>query len=169
MRRQISRKKAFTMTQDIEPKWEYVPDGVMGGVSRGQISKEAVLGHQATRLTGEVSLDNNGGFLQMAFDFAPGGGPVDASGWSGIEMDVCGNAESYDFRLRTTDLSKPWQSYRAAFTAPQAWTSLRFAFDTLERHRTDAPFDPKAVRRLGLVAVGRVFTVDIAVRNVRFF
>jgi hypothetical protein len=156
------------MTQKIEPNWEYVPDGVMGGVSRGQISKETVLGHQATRLTGEVSLDNNGGFLQMAFDFAPGGGQIDASAWSGIEMAVCGNAENYDLRLRTTDLGKPWQSYRSVFTAPQAWTTLRFAFDALELYRTDAPFDPTALRRLGLVAVGREFTVDIAVRDVRF-
>jgi hypothetical protein len=45
---------------------------------------------------------------------------------------------------------------------------LRFAFDALELYRTDAPFDPTALRRLGLVAVGREFTVDIAVRDVRF-
>lgn len=155
------------MTRQIDPRWEYVPDAVMGGVSQGHISKEQVLGHQATRLTGEVSLDNNGGFLQMAFDFAPDGKAFDAGTWSGIEMAVCGNGESYDLRLRTTDLGKPWQSYRSVFTAPRKWTVLQFPFDALEPYRTDVPFDPAALRRLGLVAVGRVFSVDIAVRDLR--
>lgn len=157
------------MTQAIDPKWEYVADAVMGGVSQGQLTRETVQGHAATRLTGDVSLDNNGGFLQMAFDFSDGGGPVDASAWSGIELTLCGNAQTYDLRLRTTDLDKPWQSFRIPFTAPAQWTTMRFVFADLEAHRTDAPFDPHALRRLGLVAVGRAFAVDLAVRDVAFF
>ena len=153
------------MTQQITPGWEFVPDAVMGGLSRGQISQEPVKGAPATRLTGEVSLENNGGFLQMAFDFAAGGGAFDASAWTGIKIDVCGNGERYDLRLRTTDLEKPWQSFRSAFTAPAEWTTLEFAFADLEAHRTDADFDPKALRRSGIVAVGRAFKVDVAVRD----
>ena len=157
------------MTQKITPAWEFVPDAVMGGLSRGHISKEVVNGAAATRLTGEVSLENNGGFLQMAFDFAAGGGAFDASAWTGIKIDVCGNGQSYDLRLRTTDLEKPWQSFRSEFTAPNEWTALQFAFADLDPHRTDAHFNPKALRRLGIVAVGRAFAVDVAVRNVEFY
>jgi hypothetical protein len=157
------------MTQKITPAWEFVPDAVMGGLSRGHISKEVVHGIAATRLTGEVSLENNGGFVQMAFDFAAGGGAFDASAWTGIKIDVCGNGQSYDLRLRTTDLEKPWQSFRSEFTAPREWTTLRFAFADLDPHRTDAHFNPKALRRLGIVAVGREFAVDVAVRNVEFY
>lgn len=157
------------MTQDIDPKWEYVPDGVMGGMSRGQITKHVVQGHQATCLTGAVSLENNGGFLQMAFDFARDGGPYDASGWSGIEFYVSGNDETYDLRLRTTQLDRPWQSYRSVFTAPNDWTLVQFPFANLEPYRTQIPFEAKLLRRLGIVAVGREFAVDVAVRDLRFF
>ena len=157
------------MTQAIDPEWEFVTDGVMGGESQGQMTKEQVRGHAATRLTGRVSLENNGGFLQMAFDFNAGGGPVDASAWSGIELILCGNGETYDLRLRTTDLDRPWQSFRSDFTAPAQWTTLRLPFAALTAHRTDAQFDACALRRLGLVAVGRAFAVDLAVREVAFF
>lgn len=146
------------------PKWEYVADRVMGGVSAGEMRMHEVSGRQAAHLTGQVSLDNNGGFIQMAFDYRG-----DASGWTGIEMDVLGNDEAYELRLKTTALTRPWQSYRAIFKAPGVWTTLRVPFAELEAYRTSAPFDANALRRIGVLAVGRVFTADVAVSDVRLY
>ncbi len=157
------------MRQLLDPKWEYVADNVMGGVSRGTLATGNVQDQRATRLTGEVSLDNNGGFLQMAFDFRPDGHAFDARGWLGVELDLRGNDETYDLRLRTCDLDRPWQSYRSSFVAPERWTAMRFAFSDLEAYRTDAQFNPATLRRLGLVAVGREFTVDLSVRSAALF
>ena len=53
---------------ELNPEWEFVADAVMGGVSTGSISSEIVANCRATRLKGDVSLDNNGGFVQMAFN-----------------------------------------------------------------------------------------------------
>lgn len=77
----------------IGTRWELISDRVMGGVSEGTMVRDVVLGRRAIRLRGDVRLDNNGGFLQMALDLSPTGGDIDASGWSGIELDVLGNNE----------------------------------------------------------------------------
>ncbi|PUB14129.1 CIA30 family protein [Yoonia sediminilitoris] len=153
----------------LVPEWEYVADSVMGGVSQGELTSGRVQGRTATRLHGQVSLENNGGFLQMAFDLRPDGGAVDVSAWSGIEMDVFGNDETYDLRLRTTQLARPWQSFRATFEAPNVWTALRVPFATFKPHRIDADFDPTGLRRMGVLAVGRIFTADVAVAGVRLY
>lgn len=149
--------------------WEFVADTVMGGVSRGRIAPVTLDGRRAMQLIGDVSLENDGGFLQMAADLVPGGGGFDAGGFTGIEIDVLGNGERYDLRLRTVDLSRPWQSYRADFVASKAWVTRRFAFADLEAHRTDVPFDPAGLRRLGFVAIGHEFAAEVAVAAVRLY
>ena len=148
--------------------WEYVADTVMGGVSRGRAERKTVAGRTAMHLTGMVSLENNGGFVQMAFDLA-GGATFDASGFSGLSFDVLGNGARYDVRVRTDALTRPWQSFRAEFEAPTHWTTLNVAFGDLVPHRTKAIFDPARVRRIGILAVGREMQADIAVSSIRLY
>ena len=155
--------------QTLDPKWEYVADTVMGGVSTGQVTQRTIAGRDAARLTGQVSLDNNGGFVQMAFDLNTDGTAFDASGFAGVEIDLRGNGERYELRLRTDQLTRPWQSFREAFAAPDEWTTLRFPFEELEAHRTEAQFDQARLRRLGILAIGREFEADIAVSGVRLY
>ena len=149
--------------------WRLIADSVMGGVSKGTMRREEVQGRKAIRMQGDVSLENNGGFIQIALDLAPDGAPVDASCWSGIELDVLGNGESYNLHLRTADVTRPWQSYRNAFVAPRAWQTCRLPFSRFEAFRIDANLDPTSLRRIGIVAIGRAYSADIAVGGVRFF
>jgi len=95
-------------------------DQVMGGVSKGTMVRDAVAGRAAIRMRGDLSLENNGGFVQIALDLSPYGGVVDASAWSGIELDVFGNGEEYGVHLRTDALTRPWQSYRQIFSATRS-------------------------------------------------
>lgn len=141
----------------------------MGGVSAGRLTREDVAGRAALRLRGPVRLENNGGFIQMALDLAGDGGPVDASAFIGIELDVLGNNETYNTHLRTSDLTRPWQSYRQPFEARGVWKTHRLPFTEFEAHRTETPFDPARVRRIGIVAIGRAFEADLAVGGVRFY
>ncbi|WP_299151085.1 CIA30 family protein [uncultured Tateyamaria sp.] len=150
---------------ELTPTWEYVADTVMGGVSTGQLDLGPVEGRDAARLTGTVLLDNNGGFVQMAFDT----GTVGADRYTGLEIDVLGNGEPYEVRLRTNDLTRPWQAYRAVFTAPPAWTTIRLPFDSFATHRTEAPLDLAQLRRIGVLAIGRAFEADIAIAQMRFY
>lgn len=154
---------------ELSPSWEFVADTVMGGVSTGSVSMADVGGRPAARLTGAVSLDNNGGFVQMAFNVRNDGSAYDASGWSGLELTLCGNGEAYDLRLRTNQLTRPWQSFRAEFVAPKEWTTLRFPFKAFGAHKTDATFDPAKLRRIGVLAIGREFIADIAVSGIGFY
>lgn len=149
-------------------RWVLVSDRVMGGVSYGRLTVEPVAGRLAVRLRGTVSLENNGGFVQMALDLRPDGGPVDASGWQGLEIDVCGNGETYGLHLRSLDVTRPWQSYRQSFQTEPAWRTLWLPFAGFQPHRLETPFDPRRLRRLGLVAIGRAFEADLAVAGVRF-
>jgi hypothetical protein len=153
----------------IGTRWQLVTDRVMGGVSDGTLVRETVSGRPALRMRGDVSLENNGGFVQMALDLAPDGGVVDASSWTGIELDVIGNDEDYGVHLRTDAVERPWQSYRQSFRAGAAWRTVQLAFADFVPHRIEVPLDVRRLRRIGLIAIGRAFTADLAVGGVRFF
>ena len=154
-------------------RWQLLTDQVMGGVSRGTLTRETVAGRPALVIRGDVRLENNGGFIQMALDLArpeaPGSGTLDARLWQGLEIDVHGARQSYSLHLRTTDLDRPWQSYRLDFSVRPVWQSLRLPFVDFMSHRTEAPLDLSRLRRLGIVAIGRAFRADLALGGVRFY
>lgn len=149
--------------------WRLISDRVMGGVSDGVARLETVAGRRALRMRGRVSLENDGGFVQIARDLAPGGGVLDLSGFAGLELDVFGAGEDYGAHLRTRDATRPWQSYRAGFRAQPAWRRLRLPFADFSPHRLETPLDLAGARRLGLVAIGREFDADLAVARVVFY
>ena len=159
----------MTETKNLSPEWEFIADTVMGGVSTGSVTATTVDERNAHRLTGQVSLDNDGGFVQMAFDLNGNEAPYDASHWSGIELDVLGNEEQYEVRLRTSQLSRPWQSFRMALLAGAGWKTVHIPFDDFTPHRHDLSLDPSQLRRIGVLAIGREFQADIAVSAVRLF
>ena len=45
--------------------WEFISDNVMGGISFGKLQFISEEGYTFARLTGKVSLENNGGFIQF--------------------------------------------------------------------------------------------------------
>ena len=153
----------------IGTRWELFTDTVMGGVSRATMHRETVADRTAIRLRGDVSLENNGGFVQISLDFRPDGGSIDASSWSGIELDILGNAEEYALNLRTTDLNRPWQSYRQTFKAAPRWETMRLPFSDFAPNRTEIPLDLHRLRRMGIIGIGRAFHADVSLGGVRFF
>ena len=153
----------------IGTSWQLLTDQVMGGISEGAIAREMVAGRLAMRMRGDVRLENNGGFVQMALDLSINAGTLDASAWQGIELDVYGETQGYGMHLRTSDLMRPWQSYRQSFTSHPEWQTVRLPFSGFSPYRTDIPLDLRRLRRLGLVAIGRSFSADLAVGGLRFF
>jgi hypothetical protein len=152
----------------IGTSWQLFTDQVMGGVSSGTMTREVVAGRLAIRMRGDVRLENNGGFIQMGLDLAPGSGTADASAWGGIEMDFYGDDAEYGMHLRTSDLARPWQSYRQTFRALPKWQTARLPFSGFSLHRTEIPLDLRRLRRVGLAAIGRAFTADLAIGGLRF-
>ncbi|MEM7521014.1 MAG: CIA30 family protein [Pseudomonadota bacterium] len=157
------------MTCDpLRPDWEYVADTVMGGVSAGRITPISQDGRAGMRLTGTVSLENNGGFIQMAFDPDPSAQSYDASAFDAISFDTRGNGATYAVSLRTTELSRPWHSYRGTFETRTAWQRVRIPFAEFAPSNTDIPLNRAKLRRIGIIAVGRAFDVDVSVANLCF-
>ena len=149
--------------------WELISDRVMGGVSNGTLAHSIIEGRPALRMTGTVSLENDGGFLQMALDLRPDGRGVDASSYTGLALDILGNDQRYNLHLRTADVTRPWQSYRAEFIAPHHWTTIKLPFSEFTPHRLTAPLDLSSLRRVGLVGIGRAFAADLALGDLRFY
>jgi hypothetical protein len=147
--------------------WRVVTDTVMGGKSMARLVTAVVDGRPCISLTGEVSLENNGGFVQASLDLSKSGA-LDATGYTGIEMEIFGNNEQYNLHLRTEDTQIVWQSYRMSFNAPSCWTTLWLPFDSFQSHRIDRPMNLSKLRRLGLVCIGRKVEANLSISRLCF-
>lgn len=149
--------------------WRCFTDRVMGGVSTARAAYTIIDGRAALHLRGEVSLENNGGFAQVALDLSADGRGCDLSRFAGLALDLFGDGGAYKLHLRTEDCRQPWQSYRADLQAPTGWNRLSLGFIDFRPHRLTEPLDLTRVRRLGLVAIGEARQVDVAIGRVVAF
>lgn len=100
----------------VAPRFRVINDGVMGGVSTSRLA----LAGDALRFEGEVSLENNGGFASFR-------GPVHIpANATALLLTVRGDGKRYKLTLKTDDTDAAPQ-YQAPFTAPDRWTTVRFA------------------------------------------
>jgi hypothetical protein len=151
----LDDRTSGTADATVGARWRMFTDNVMGGVSTGSLSVETVDGRPALCLRGQVRLENNGGFVQMALELpALPTPPAGAAAWQGIELDVLGNGRRYGVHLRTADLWLPWQAWRAGFEAPPRWLTVRLPFERFEPYRITGRLDIARLRRIGLVAIG---------------
>jgi hypothetical protein len=162
------------MTLEVWPAnpslcWRLVTDEVMGGVSGGALSEVFLKDRTVICMCGKVSMANNGGFIQLALDLAPEAGSFDAGRFAGVELDALGNGEGYGVHLRSTDLTRPQQSYRQSFRATQDWRTVKFPFVQFRPHRTDISINTARLRRIGLVTIGREFTAMLAIARLAFY
>ncbi|WP_462330411.1 CIA30 family protein [Thiohalocapsa halophila] len=148
--------------------WRLVTDQVMGGVSSASMQPRELDGRRALCLQGDVSLANNGGFVQMSLDLSPTG-QLDASPFTGIRLVARGNGEAYNVHLKTAATTMPWQSYRADFVAADTWTEIRLPFTSFTPHRLVPALDTTRLKRLGIVAIGRVMHAELCVAEIGFY
>ena len=164
----IDDRSSAGLVSNLGPEWRFVGDGVMGGRSAGGLALGQQDGRDCLRLQGRVSLDNNGGFLQINLDLGRDG-PLDASAYDGVELEVFGNDEDYNLHLKTSAIWLPWQSYRAGFRAPPEWRRIRLPFAEFEPYRIGKPLDPGRLERIGLVAIGRAFDADVCLGRLALY
>ena len=164
----IDDRGSNTLAATNGVSWRVISDTVMGGVSSGSLVPTVVAGRDCLRMTGEVSLENNGGFVQASLDLGAAG-LLDAGEYAGIEIDVFGNGEAYNLHLRTDDTRIVWQSYRASFQALPKWQSLCLPFASFQPHRIDKPLDTRKLRRLGVVAIGSEMEADISIARLLLY
>ncbi len=145
--------------------WRGFSDRVMGGISQETIALTEINGRRCIRLTGDVRLENNGGFIQIALDLAPEGQTLDASAYDGVLLVARGNGESYGVHLRTPDCIRRGNPIGRA-SSPRRVAGDHAALRSVRAASADRHRRTSGLRRLGLVAIGRAFDADLAVRTV---
>jgi len=148
--------------------WRVSSDKVMGGISEGSIIKTSFNGVKCLHLNGQVKLENNGGFIQAGLDLAFFQKGFDVSEYKGLRLTVAGSLHRYSIHLRTTQIKRPWQSYRAHFFPELTWGTLELPFSVFVPHRIKAAMDTSKLRRIGIVAIGRVFQPNLFISEIKF-
>ena len=130
--------------------WQTVLDGVMGGRSTGRISA----GEGGTlQFTGELSLENNGGFSQIRTAVAQGL----FAGTKGLLMRVKGDGRTYQCDIRSSRVRVMAGGYQRLFaTKAGEWIEVEIPFDECtfntfgQRVRDAAPLDPTTIESVGI-------------------
>jgi hypothetical protein len=164
----IDDRSSGGLESTLGSNWRIITDGVMGGLSNGELSPATIDNKACLRLQGDVSLKNSGGFIQAALDIESTEA-ADASTYTGLLLEVYGNDQEYNLHLRTGDVWLPWQSYRASFRAAGHWHAVRLPFDQFTGYRIGKKLDLKHLKRIGLVAIGRAFTADLCVAEIGLY
>lgn len=156
-------------TFDTDPsiRWTYFADTVMGGVSTGDASFERDASGAFVRLSGEVSTDNNGGFIQVRRPLSDRL-PADTQG---VRLKVRGNGGVYFIHLRTKGTRLPWQYYQAQFATSPDWTVVQLPFSAFKPSGQFVRKTPRAdtVTSIGIVAFGRDHTAQVDVGEMAWF
>lgn len=156
----------YRSTQNKSSPWKVISDQVMGGVSSARLQQDVRHNSSCSCLSGRTSLDNNGGFVQMKLDIARDELRAD---YQGLFIELYGNAHDYNLHVKTTQLNRPWQSFRCTLSVEPQWTRFIVPYEQLNAHRTDAELQPAHISSVAIVAIGQEFDVDVCVRRFGFY
>ena len=136
-----------------ESRWEFISDQVMGGVSVGQIEFLVNKDKTYARMTGNVSIENNGGFIQFRRKLTQ---KINEDS-NGIRIKVRGNIEEYFIHIRTSGTILPWQYYQASFPVKDNWQYIKIPFNKFKRSgiMLSKTFSPNSVKSIAIVAYGK--------------
>jgi len=160
-----TRIEDFTLQP--ETRWRFFTDGVMGGVSTGQVTFLRDGGVAHARMTGRVSTANRGGFIQMRLDLSP----PPPTGTTGVRLVARGNDQRYFVHLRTSGMILPWQYYQAGLDVTRRWSEMRLPFDAFRPSGAllRATPRPERLTSIAIVAFGRDHEAEVDVREVGFY
>jgi len=135
-------------------RWRVVNDGVMGGLSRGEM---VFTDEQTAVFQGLLSLDNNGGFSSVRSK------PTDygLDGYDGFEIRIRGDGRTYQFRLRSDDRFDGIAYRRLFTTRTDEWMTIRLElrdFVPVFRGRKvmdAAPLSADRIRQVGFLIADR--------------
>jgi len=104
----------FTKNSNIS-SWRIVDDVVMGGRSNGQFGLNSN-GHG--KFSGEVSLENNGGFSSLRYDMET----LNVSSYTKVCITLKGDGKPYQFRVKANKNER--YSYIKTFKTSGTWETI---------------------------------------------
>ncbi len=165
----INTMRIDDLNNERSKEWVFFTDRVMGGRSSGSLSIKEESGIKFYRMTGDVSTENNGGFIQFRTNLNRNS-LIDKN-FEGISLMVRGNNEDYNIHIRTGSTFLPWQYYSVTFFADENWTQIRLPFNTFERSNfyQAKTFKDSDIRTLGIVAYGKDYFADLDISLIEFY
>lgn len=151
--------------------WEGFTDQVMGGRSEMSILRIPDPAGPYLRMQGDVSLERNGGFIQVRLMLSEEEKYVDASSYQGIRLTVRGEGTGYYVFLRTRGTRVPWKFYKAPVPVAEEWNTVDIpwsAFGSGDYGRM-GPLDVTAIKSLALSAYGAEFTARLDVKELGLY
>jgi hypothetical protein len=147
--------------------WRGFSDRVMGGISNAALGSASIAGKNCIRLSGNVTRESNGGFIQMALYFKPN--DMDGSDYKGIELLVYGNNEDYNLHVRTSDCGWYDESYRMTFFAEPRWQRIQVPWEAFEPSGIKDPLNSARLQRIAVLGWMREFEADIALSEMSLY
>ena len=165
----VENNKKFTFNEDSAKYWQYISDRTMGGVSDGQAFLDQDEGIIFARLTGSVSTDNNGGFIQLRTTLSFNNLDKEQGKLKGVRLNVRGNGETYHIFIRTSMDRSYRDYYSATFIAGDKWQIIDLPFVQFKHRYSNQILDGNDIRTFAIVAYGREFVSDISISKIIFY
>ena len=121
------------------------------------------------RLTGNVSTDNNGGFIQLRTKLSFNDLNSEQGKLEGVRLNVRGNGETYHIFIRTSTDRSYRDYYSATFKAGDKWQIIDLPFGQFKHRYSNQILDGNDIRTFAIVAYGRDFVSDISVSKIIFY
>ena len=161
---------SYPFTSNSGQYWQYSSDRVMGGISNGQVKLEQDGDLIFAKLAGDVSTQNNGGFIQLRTGMSLADTEKNGNSLQGVRLNVRGNGETYHIFIRTNETRSYSDYFSATFTTNDNWQMIDLPFSIFERKRSKkSVLKANAINSFGIVAYGRDFTADVSVSTIEFY
>ena len=147
-------------------KWQFISDQVLGGMSSGKVEFFNENNNLYARLTGNVSTENKGGFIQIRRKLKK----AILKGAKFIEITAKGNNQNYFIHLRTSGTLLPWQYYQISFKVVNDFKIFKLPINEFKRSSVflSKQINPENITSVGVVAFGRDHSADIYIKEINF-
>ena len=152
--------------------WQLSSDRVMGGISLGEafLAPSPLDGDAyILKMTGDVRLENNGGFVQVRLPLGSANRPFDASEFSGVALNVRGNGEVYYVHIRLAGSWRPWAYFYQRFVTSSDWTRVELPFEAFKSDSTRGALPSDRLVSIAVVAAKEKMRADIEVARVELY
>ena len=166
----LGMTKVIDNLDDKRAQWVPFTDQVMGGVSEVEFFEKSEEGISFYHMEGNVSTENNGGFIQFRADLG-----IEDKSFKGFRIKTRGNGEEYYLFLRTSKTRLPWLYYGATFKTSEEWQWIEVPFSSFKKSGgrfsrfVPEEFNPTTVKNVGVVAYGKDFYADIDVAALELY
>ena len=159
----------FPFNKENSKYWGYISDTTMGGISNGQAFLDEDKDVTFARLTGNVSTENNGGFIQLRSTLSFVNLNNLEKEIKGVRLNTRGNGETYHIFIRTSKTRSYRDFYYASFIANEEWEIVDLPFNQFKHRFSNSILEGNDIQTFGIVAYGRDFYSDVSVSEIIFY